>query len=192
MPYCKIANYHVFLHRSLYSQIVSEVLKDKPPVYKVSSFISGSEANKEKENAIIYWLEKKFKENPSHFKEQFVKFSLFGQDARSDVFDLLYDWCSLSKLGRIVGNRDEVNKLISDYEGKSLSYPAGKVFHIVVKVIPHNSFINKLLSPSKEIMVEIDTQKVTRLEGVISDFNLLMGQIVLYFNNRGIKIENCA
>jgi len=91
MPYCKISSYHVFLHRSLQSQISSEVLKDKPSVYKVSSFISGSETNKEKETEIICWLEQKFKENPSHFKEQFVNFTLIGQNARSDVFELLYD-----------------------------------------------------------------------------------------------------
>lgn len=192
MSYCKISHCHVFLHRSLHSQILSEVLKDKPSVYKVSSFISGSDANKETENEIIYWLEQKFKENPSHFKEQFVKFSLIGEDARSDVFDLLFDWCSLSKLGRIADNRDVVDNLISDHEGESLLHPAGKVFHIVVKAIPHNSFINRLFSSFKEVRVEIDTQKVSRLEGVISDFNLVMGQIVLSFNTKGIKIESCA
>lgn len=192
MPYCKISSYHVFLHRSLQSQISSEVLKDKPSVYKVSSFISGSKANKETKNEILYWLEQKFRENPSHFKEQFVKFSLVGEDARYDVFDLLYDWCSLSKLGWIKDNRNAVDKLISDYEGENLSYPAGKVFHIVVKAISHNSFINRLFSSSsKEVRVEINTQKISRLEGVISNFNLVMGQIVLSFNTNGIKIESC-
>ena len=103
-----------------------------------------------------------------------------------------YDWCSLSKLGRIADNRDVVGKLISDYERESLSYPAGKVFHIAVKVIPHNSFINSLFPSSKEVRVEIDTQKVSKLEGVISDFILVMGQVVLSFNTKGIKIESCA
>ena len=171
---------------------MNEVLKDRPSVYKVSSFISGSEASKEKESAVIYWLEQKLKENPSHFKEQFVKFSLSGQDARSDAFDLLYDWCSLSKLGRITDDRDTVDKLTSNYEGDSLLFPVGKVFHIVLKAIPHNSFINRLFSSSKEVRVEIDTQKISRLEGVISDFTLVMEQVVLSFNNKGIEIEICT
>ncbi len=189
MPYINISGHNVFLYSEIYSKIKNDVLRDKSASYRTSSIIAGTKECLETEKLMIDWLKMKNRENSETFYKEYVNFSIGDEYAKIDIFDLLFDWCDLSRLGYIVDNRDSIQKILSDYEGDSIGYPAGKIFGLEIKVCSTSNVLRRIFSAKKSVYLQIDTAKVTKLEGHLEDFQIYMGQLILSFSKEGIQIE---
>ena len=117
MPYYKIERYKVFLARDRWLRINSLAMAHKDPQFRVSSMIAGQPAAREADELRFQYLTKLRREDQNTFFREWVEFDLTGGEAQDNAWDLLYDYCALSRIGYLADMRSEVHAILADYAG---------------------------------------------------------------------------
>lgn len=126
-------------------------------------------------------------ERALEFKESWLKFDITGIEAKQNVYNLLSGY-SLTR-NDIILKDNRIEYAQNDYEFEKF-YPLGKVFSFIYKVPKIKNWYGKELQKSIDIEIEIDSQKVTRLEGEFKSlFTIYFKHQKLIFG-RGVSVRN--
>jgi len=175
MTYYIINNKPVFLTKYIYKKLFLIISKDKSPLWKISSRISGQEIITGKENIekiekdeLIYnLLNNDFLANPENFINNWVEFDLKGKEASENIKNLLEDHYYLYWYGYLE------------------SYPRWTVFTINYFVRPAKwwwKYINKM--KWKEIQITIDPNTVTNIKWNLKEFTIYMWNFKIIFGEK--------
>lgn len=186
MAYYVINGTPVFLSRSLLARLEDIVLKEWDPLDRIGARVRGSKA--EEASALIYeFLAEKAKS--SQFHQDYVTFDLTYNDAETNVTDLLFDYCHLHGIGRLIDNQSFDDKLIADHQGHAHIYPAGKNFEIHFPIsanhkVPFWKPWNKPVPTA--VRMRICVSEIDRLHGNLNEFTLRMRSQSIKFDKYGI------
>lgn len=171
MSYLIINKYPVFLSSNKYSEIEDEVCTDKDPRWRISSTIQGHIEAKEKHKLIYQSLKQKYDFNPSKFIVEWVKFDFKEEEARENVWDLIYDYSSLYGFSFLEDMRGSTDKFLEDYLGLSMIYPMGKTFVLAFSAKQSPIRLKKFFSKNISLIrLAINIECVKRIIGELSDF----------------------
>ena len=171
MPFYKIERHKVFLSHDRWLKINSLAMAHKAPEFRVSSMIAGQPAAREADELRFRQLTKLCRDDPYAFVREWVEFDLRGREAQENAWDLLYDYCVLSRIGYLTDMRSEMHAIIADYAGDSYTYPMGRVF--ALRVLGGQSLASLLhLRPRPTLTLEIDTGQIISAAGTLEDFRL--------------------
>jgi hypothetical protein len=126
-------------------------------------------------------LNRKYKESPSNFVTEWVKFDLIGEDAKYNVWDLVYDYTCYYRCGYTLDGRDEKRDANIDYSGDNYYFPQGKIFilnHYVEAGKWYWKYTGKF--KGRTVKTVIDCMKVERIIGDLSRF-------LIVFDNYSIE-----
>ena len=173
MPYYHIERYKVFLSHDRWLKINSLAMAHKDPQFRVSSIIAGQPAAREADELRFQQLTKLCREDPDTFFREWVEFDLRGREAQENAWDLLYDYCALSRIGYLADMRSEVHAVLADYAGDSYTYPMGRVFALRVSA-SHTlaSLLHLRPRPRPKLTLEIQTSQIERAFGTLEDFRI--------------------
>jgi hypothetical protein len=171
MPYYKIKRNKVFLSHDRWLKLNSLAMAHKDPHFRVTSMFAGEKAAREADELRFQQLAKFYQEDPDTFHREWVEFNLKGREAQDNAWDLLYDYCSLSRIGYLEDMRSEVQAFVADYVGDSYTYPMGRVFALRV-FAGHTvaSFLHLRSRPT--LTLEIQTSQIVSAIGTLEDFRL--------------------
>jgi len=111
------------------------------------------------------------KQDPEAFYREWVEFDYRDQEARDNVWSLLYSYCDFRQIGYLIDFRSEIASIIADYAGDSHANPMGQVFGLRVRT-EHTlaSFLRLRQRPMVTIVV--DTSQVMRAYGTLAEFSI--------------------
>lgn len=183
--YFQICNTPVYITWRALREIDQIVLEHKGVPFKMSTQIAGTREEREATELRIKFLEEEYRKDPVLFYEKWVNFDLMDDEARSETWDLLFDYCHFRGWGRLIDVRDFQERLLSDLMGESLQYPMGKAFLLTIPIMTPKALLSRLLSSSKgpELSVVIDTSGVRRLAGSLAEFTLYSDDYVIRFGS---------
>jgi len=171
MPYYVIERYKVFLSHSRLSAINEIALAHKDPFFRVSSTTEGNPEVREADELRFQYLTNLCRKNRTRFYQEWVKFDLRGQEAQENAWDLLYDYCALTRIGNLEDTRSEVHAILAEYAGDSYTYPMGRIF--ALRVPGRHSLASLLqLKPRPMLKLDVDTSKIVSASGTLEDFCL--------------------
>jgi hypothetical protein len=171
MPYYKIEGYKVFLSHDRWLKINSLAMAHKDPPFRVSSMIAGQPAAREADKLRFQQLTKLCREDSDKFFREWVEFDLRGREAQENAWDLLYDYCVLSRVGYLTDARSAVHAILADYADDSYTYPMGRVF--ALRVLAGHTVASLLhLRPRPTLTLEIDTSQIVSAVGTLDDFRI--------------------
>lgn len=177
MPYYLVSNDVVFIHRNLYSQMFEEITKNMGAVSKMKVGTRGTKESIEVDKKIYEFLVKIKQKSNSDFEKNYVNFDLKEDDARLNVWDLLYDYCHYYDRGSLIDIRDFVDKLKDDYKGFGSLYPMGEVFHLRLSIEKYKWWHFK--KTKQYISFVIDINKVSRIVGCLRHFYIYTDNFVV-------------
>lgn len=171
MPYYKIDRHKVFLSHDRWQNLNQLAMAHKDPVFRVSSMMAGHKAAREAEELRVQYLNKLYREDSYAFVRDWVVFDLTGRKAQENAWDLLWDYCALSRVGYLVDTRSDASSILSDFSGESYMYPMGRVFSLRCKAA-HTVLSLFHLRSRPMITLEINTCHIVRAFGTLEDFEL--------------------
>lgn len=125
-------------------------------------------------------LNNKYRLDPSVFIKEWSEFDLKGEDAMSNVWDLIYDYCAFYGCGYTSVIRNDVESLTDDYMGESFTFPQGKVFALNHYVAPSRWYWKYTRNKKgKVIRTIIDSTRIRRIVGDLSDFRIIFDDRIL-------------
>lgn len=187
MGYYTIGKQKIFVHRNLDQALREEALSDWSPLDRIGSLMVGPQSVKA-DQLIFKVLEEKARR--PDFYDSFVRFSLQGDDAQLNAWDLLYDFCHLRGCGRLIDSRDFVEKLEADYAGELHLYPQGKVFDLDFSVQARRPVLREwiLKRERTRIRIRIDVRKIEKIHGELEAFEIAFGDHRIAFDKDGIHV----
>jgi len=187
MTYYIIDNKPVFLSWARNRELFSIVSKDKDPIWRIWSRIVGHKENEEKNELIFDELNKKYLDNPDDFNPNWVEFDLKDKEASENVWDLLYDYCTLYWYAFLSGSYelDLSEKLEADYNLELYRYPMGKVFNLNHFVKPKKWWWKYTYKMKwRVIQVTINTDTVTHIKWNLKEFTIYMWNFKIIFGEK--------
>ncbi|MNW51354.1 hypothetical protein D3C74_288380 [compost metagenome] len=118
-------------------------------------------------------LYKKYLQNKMAFVKEWSEFDLYGEDAASNMWDLIYDYCAYYGCGYTSDIRDETSFFVDDSMGQSFLFPQGRTFMLNYYVAPYN-WRWKYIRRKKGITITtvIDATNVERIVGTLANFTI--------------------
>ncbi len=189
MPYYMIERQPVFLYFAAWQRLREKALREKDLLWRASSTMARTKEAVEADQLGVRWLQERHRDDPEAFRREWVCFDLAGDEASRDTWDLLYDYCHLYGFAFLSDMRDFGQVAADDWAGESYTYPMGKAFKMNYRTSPR-SWWKKLLSPEIDsaVSVIIDTAKVRRLQGTLSDFVFQTDGLTMWCTHRGVTM----
>lgn len=184
MSFFTINEQPVFIPWDKYKKLANEFTKDKDPLDKIAAYMEG-EASEELFKKIVAYLDKEYNNNPKKFNEEYVNFCLKGEEAKENVWNLIYDYSILYNYPLLYDARDFSEIATDDYQRKfnEFTHPMGDVFYLKFK-IPIVSKKLLFFGPKQEYnetMIRIDCKKVDTIEGSLKEFKITTEKYQLAF-----------
>lgn len=174
MGFVMIKGQPVYLTSERMGKLRSAALADKPGKYRVLSMIGNTKINKEAWNLLRRCLLAEQKKDPERFIDEWVCFSLSGEEAQNEITELLRAYCFYHGCAGLHRYSDGISQVIfEDFMGTSFSYPFGKQFWFAHLLRPY-SLRWRIITRTKErkIRILIDATKVRRISGSLDWFTV--------------------
>lgn len=172
MPYYLINEWPVFISESKERILKEQALGDQSAKYHLKSFLGSSEEVEERERKVREFLLSGCDEDREKFYKDWVEFDIEGRAASKNVTDLIYDYCHYYNCGTLHDLREHRKKMKQEHTENTYYYPLGKVF--LVNFNRRGGFLKKLFGGSnyRSIRLKINVDRVYRLKGVLTDFEV--------------------
>jgi len=100
--YAQLGSTPAYITKRALREIDRIVLAHKDPAFRISSHISGTKELREASRLRLKFLGEEYRRNPVLFYEKWVNFDLKDDEARSETWDLLFDYCHFRRCGQLV------------------------------------------------------------------------------------------
>ena len=172
MPYYVINELPVFISDSKEKILKEQALGDKSAEFHIRSFAESSKEVQKRETIIYQFLRVRYDDDRQKFYNDWVEFDIEGKAASKNATDLIYDYCQYYHCGTLHDLRDHREKIEQEHMEDVYYYPLGKI--LLANFNRKGSFIKRLFGGSsyKSIRLKIDVDRVYRLKGVLTNFEV--------------------
>ena len=169
MAYFVIEGVPVFIPAKSLEELVNACTSS--PEERVASMFSERESSAV-ETKIFDHLHKEFLADKQLFDQKRTRFNFAGEAAQNNVWDLLFDYCSLSGNAVLKDFRKFEEKLFDSHAGLDYEFPMGTGFGLEVKITSHKkrSLFRKASGNNFTVLILIS--EVEQLVGDLSAFSL--------------------
>lgn len=184
MSFFTINEEPVFIPWDKYKKLANEFTKDKDPLDKIAAYMEG-DTSKELFGMFVDYLNKEYKNNPKKFNDEYVNFYLKDEEAKKNVWNLIYDYSILYNYPILYDARDFSEIATDDYQRNfnEFTHPMGDVFYLKFKIpIVSKKFL--FFAPKQEYsetMIRIDCKKVNTIVGNLEEFKITTAKYTLAF-----------
>ena len=151
-------------------------LADKDAFFRVRMAFDSPE-RREGEKLIYGFLETQLSTDPKRFIEEWVKFDFDSEQAVKYGWDLLYDYCCITRAARLVEIRSDHGQMMGDLMNENFSHPMGKVFRL-------EALSQGWLFRKPTFGVTINLNKIRSIRGIPSDFVVKADGLTLVCGSR--------
>ena len=194
MAYYTIKGHPIFFHNRLQRELEDIALKDWSALDRIGARIKGATADKA-DILVAQLLENR--SASTDFYKDYVYFDLTKDEAKFEVWYLLYDYCHLCGYGELVDlrMRDSTDEILADYDWKGRYenlFPMGETFELHFPIQPRKkqyTWFRKKSTPPYILQLQINASDIYRLCGDLTNFTIQSKSQVIRFNKRGISFE---
>ena len=178
----------VFIPWNRYRELSREFTKDKDPIDKISAHIEG-EANNELSRMFLDYLDKEYENNPEEFDNEYANFSLKGEDAKDNIWNLIYDYSVFYNFPLLYDARNFPEILTKNFS--EFTHPMGDVFYLKFKtpIISKKILFFLIKQDYHETMIQIDCKKINTIVGNLKEFEITTETYKLIFRPNLITCE---
>ncbi len=162
MGYYSVGKHHVFMTQERETIAKEQALADKDAFFRVRMAFDSPE-RRQGEKLIHRFLKSQYKSNPELFIEEWVKFDFDSEEAVKYGWDLLFDYCCITKAARLVELRSEHAQMMGDLTNDNFAHPMGNVFRL--EALSHGWFFRK---PTFGVTVNLNN--IRTINGIPSNF----------------------
>jgi hypothetical protein len=176
MGYYTIEGHHVFMTRERENLARENALSAKNTFFRVRTAFDSPE-RREADTLTFNYLESLHKSDPNGFVQNWVTIALDAEQSAVYGWDLLYDYCCITKAARLVDLRSEHGQMMGDLTNDNFAHPMGKIFRL--EALSRGWFFRR---PTFGITVNL--HKIQSISGVLSSFVMHFDGLTLSCSSR--------
>jgi len=162
MGYYSVGEHHVFMTDEREAIAKEKALADKEAFFRIRMAFDSPE-HRQGEKLIDRFLESEYNSDPEQFIEEWVKFDFNSEDAVKYGWDLLFDYCCITKAARLVELRSEHAQMMGDLTNDNFANPMGNIFRL--EALSQGWFFRR---PTFGVTVNLN--KIRSIKGIPSNF----------------------
>jgi hypothetical protein len=176
MGYYTIKGHHVFMTHEREDLARANALSAKDALFRVSTAFDSPE-RREADTLIFNYLESLYKADPIGFVQDWVTLALDAEQSAVYGWDLLYDYCCITKAARLADLRSEHGQMMGDLANDNFAYPMGKIFRL--EALSRGWFFRR-----PTFGVTVNLHKIQSISGVLSSFVMNFDGLTLLCSSR--------
>jgi hypothetical protein len=179
MPYINIDSYPIFISNSR-ERILLQKLINSPA--ERARTITDSRAKSQFVDKVEKYLYDLLKNDQSTFMEKWYRIALLEESARTNLYDLLFDYSDFFSNSYLEDLRTKDEKWIDTRNSDNINYPLGNSFFLCIHNGPH-SIKNNIKEESIITKILITTSDVNRVSGYLNSLTIEMDNQILDLSN---------
>jgi hypothetical protein len=193
--YCIINRHIVFITSNNCEQLLQIINKKFNTGLTSYQILTGSKkydnAERGKKNKLIYSeLNNIYMNNKESFEKQWLKFDLSGDEIIENLYDILSDYCTCFGHSILQGFMDVNDEITYSYTGDTLRLPLGEIFSLRHYNKPYIWWWRLFRRmKTRKIDIIIDSKKITRIVGELSDFKIYTQTHIILLKENQIVIS---
>jgi len=176
MGFYTIEGHHVFMTHEREKLARDNALSAKDAFFRVRTAFDSAE-RREADTLIFDYLESLHKGDPNGFVQDWVTLAFDAEQSAKYGWDLLYDYCCITRAARLADLRSEHGQMMGDLMNDNFGHPQGKIFRL--EALSRGWFFRR-----PTFGVTVNLHKIQSISGVLSSFVMKFDGLTLSCSSR--------